>query len=171
MDKSPWDSKKATSILCVLQVLSQKAVLSFYKSMSPPPFPPNTMLKDQRNCALTVSTLSVGWGEGVGTYSASSARVQFRVCQKAFELYNSPKTFVHDCSFSFFKYPIKPYQTLFLYFLFFQPCPQGAFPWVWRWRKSALGTSVTLFKDSALCILAPTAFSVKREKPFGTTGI
>ena len=102
MDKSPWDSQKATSILCVLQVLSQKAMLSFYKSMSPPPSPPNTMLKDQRNCALTVSTLSVGWGEGVGTYSASSARVQFRVCQKAFELYNSPKTFVHDCSFSFF---------------------------------------------------------------------
>ena len=24
---------------------------------------PNTMLKDQRNCALTVSTLSVGWWE------------------------------------------------------------------------------------------------------------
>ena len=44
------------------------------------PSPPNTMLKDQRNCALTVSTLSVEWGEGVGTYSASSARVQFRVC-------------------------------------------------------------------------------------------
>ena len=66
MDKSPWDN--------------QKAVLSFYKSMSPPPSPPNTMLKDQRNCALTVSTLSVGWGEGVGTYSISSARIQFRVC-------------------------------------------------------------------------------------------
>ena len=80
MDKSPWDSQNATSILCVSQVLSQKVVLSFYKSMSPPPSPPNTMLKDQRNCALTVSTLSVGWGEGVGTYSASSARVQFRVC-------------------------------------------------------------------------------------------
>ena len=50
--------------------------------MSPPLFPPNTMLKDQRNCALTVSTLSVGWGEWVGTYSANSARVQFRVCVK-----------------------------------------------------------------------------------------
>ena len=62
MDKSPWDSLNVTSILCVSQVLSQKAVLSFYKSMSPPPSPPNTMLKDQRNCALTVSTLSVGWG-------------------------------------------------------------------------------------------------------------
>ena len=76
MDKSPWDSQNVTSILCVSQVLSQKAVLSFYKSMSPPPSPPNTMLKDQRNCALTVSTLSVGWGEGN----------------------NCPKTFVHDCS-------------------------------------------------------------------------
>ena len=71
MDKSPWDSQNVTSILCVSQVLSQKTVLSFYKSMSPPPSPPNTMLKDQRNCALTVSTLSVGWGEGVGTYSVS----------------------------------------------------------------------------------------------------
>ena len=80
MDKSPWDSQSATSILCVSQVLSQKAVLSFYKSMSPPPSPPNTMLKDQRNCALTVSTLSVGWGEWAGTYSASSARVQLGVC-------------------------------------------------------------------------------------------
>ena len=47
--------------------------------MSPPPSPPNTMLKDQRNCALTVSTLSVVWGEGVGTYSVSSARIQFGV--------------------------------------------------------------------------------------------
>ena len=66
MDKRPWDSQNVTSILCVSQVLSQKAVLSFYKSMSPPPSPPNTMLKDQRNCALTVSTLSVGWGMGEG---------------------------------------------------------------------------------------------------------
>ena len=41
-------------------------VLSFYKSISPTPSPPNTMLKDQRNCALTVSTLSVGWGGGRG---------------------------------------------------------------------------------------------------------
>ena len=64
MDKSPWDSQNVTSILCVSQVLSQKAVLSFYKSMSPPPSPPNTMLKDQRNCALTVSTLSGGRGQG-----------------------------------------------------------------------------------------------------------
>ena len=76
MDKSPWGSQNVTSILGVSQVLLQKAELSFYKSMSPP----NTMLKDQRNCALTVSTLSVGWGKGVGTYSISSARIQFRVC-------------------------------------------------------------------------------------------
>ena len=53
----------------------------------------------------------------------------------------------------------------------FQLRPQGAFPWHWRWRKSALGTRLTLFKDWALCILAPTAFSVEREKPFGATGI
>ena len=62
MDKSPWDSQSVTSILCVSQVMSQKAVLSFYKCTSPP----NTMLKDQRNCALTVSTLSVWWGKWVG---------------------------------------------------------------------------------------------------------
>ena len=80
MDKSPWDSHNVASILCVSQLLSQKAVVSFYKCMSPSPSPPNTMLKDQRNCALTVSTLSVGWGEGVGTCSVSSARIQFRVC-------------------------------------------------------------------------------------------
>ena len=61
IDKSPWDSQNAISILCVSQVLSQKALLSFYKSMSPPPSPPNTMLKDKKNCALTVSTLSAGW--------------------------------------------------------------------------------------------------------------
>ena len=58
------DSQSVTSILCVSQVMSQKAVLSFYKSMSPPPSQPNTMLKDQRNCALTVSTHSVGLGGG-----------------------------------------------------------------------------------------------------------
>ena len=80
MDKSPWDSQNVTSILCISQVLSKNAGLSFYKSMSPTPSPPNTMLKDQRNCALTVSTLSVGWVEGVGMYSVSNARVQFRVC-------------------------------------------------------------------------------------------
>ena len=80
MDKSPWDSQSVTSIPCVSQEMSQKATLSFYKSMFPPPSPPNTLLKDQMNCALTVSTLSVGWGKGVGTYSVSSTRIQFRVC-------------------------------------------------------------------------------------------
>ena len=40
MDKSPWDSERVTSILCVSQVMPQKAVQSFYKSMSlPPPHP------------------------------------------------------------------------------------------------------------------------------------
>ena len=74
MDKSSWDSQNATSILCVSQVLSQKAVLSFYKSMSPPPSPPNTM----ELCLDGFNTVC-GVGEGVGTYSASSERVQFRV--------------------------------------------------------------------------------------------
>ena len=40
-----------------------------------------------------------GRGEGLGTYSVSSVRIQFRVCYKAFELYNCPKTFVYDCRF------------------------------------------------------------------------
>ena len=64
MDKSPWDSQNVTSILCVSLVsyVAKSSAVS-YKSMSPPPSLPNTMLKDQRNCALTVSTLSVGWGE------------------------------------------------------------------------------------------------------------
>ena len=53
----------------------------------------------------------------------------------------------------------------------FQLRPQGAFPRGGRWRKSALGKRLTLFKDWALCILAPTAFSVKREKPLRTRGI
>ena len=74
MDKSPWDSQNVTSILCVSQVLSQKAVLSFYKSMSPPPSPPNTM----ELCLDGFNTVC-GVGEGVGTYSASSELVQFRV--------------------------------------------------------------------------------------------
>ena len=64
MDKSPLDSQNVTSVLCESQVLSQKAVLSFYKSMCPPPSPPNTMLKDQRNYALTVSTTVRGVGGG-----------------------------------------------------------------------------------------------------------
>ena len=42
---------------------------------------------------------AVGRGEGLGTYSVTSARIQFRVCYKAFELYNCPKTFVYDCRF------------------------------------------------------------------------
>ena len=75
MDKSPWDSQNATSIPCVSQVLSQKAALSFYKSMSPPPSPPNTM----ELCLDGFNTVC-GVGEGVGTYSASSERVQLHVC-------------------------------------------------------------------------------------------
>ena len=161
MDKSPWDSQKATSILYVLQVLSQKAVLSFYKSMSPPPSPPNTMLKDQRNCALTVSTLSVGWGEGVGTYSASSARVQFRVCQKAFELYNSPKTFVHDCSFSFFKYPIKPY---FFILYFFNLVPRALFPGFGGGGKAPWGRAWPYSRTRHFASSPPRLFK-KRENP------
>ena len=53
--------------------------------MSPPPSAPDTVLKDERNCALTVSTLSVGWGEGVG----GAVLVVRGYC---------PNTFVHDCS-------------------------------------------------------------------------
>ena len=64
MDKSPWDSQNVTSILCVSLVSyvakSSAVFLQIHVFSSSLP---NTMLKDQRNCALTVSTLSVGWGE------------------------------------------------------------------------------------------------------------
>ena len=81
MDKSPWDSQSVTYVLCVSQVMLQKAVVTFFKSMSPPPSPPNTMLKDQRNyCALTVSTLSVGGGRGWGHAVLVVRRYNFRVC-------------------------------------------------------------------------------------------
>ena len=40
------------------------------------------MLKDQRNCALTSFNTVRGVGGGVGTYSVSSARIQFRVFVK-----------------------------------------------------------------------------------------
>ena len=58
-------------------------MLSFEKSLTlspplPPPHPPSlsdTMLRDQRNYGLTVSTLSVGWEEGVGRWTASRARM------------------------------------------------------------------------------------------------
>ena len=36
LDKSPWDSDSITAILCLSQVMSKKAVLSFYKSIFPP---------------------------------------------------------------------------------------------------------------------------------------
>ena len=83
LDKGPWDSENITAILqcrCITSnvVTSSAIILQIH---NPPPSPPNTMLRDQRNCTLTVSTLSVGAG----------GRVE--------ELYNCPNTFVYDCSF------------------------------------------------------------------------
>ena len=43
-----------------------KSSAVFLQIHAPSPSPPNTMLKAQRNRALTVSALSVGWGEGEG---------------------------------------------------------------------------------------------------------
>ena len=93
MDKSPWDSQNVTSILCVSQFLSQKAVLYFYV-----PSPLLTQYNVERSKKLCLDGFNTvcGVGGGVGTYSVSSAQIQFRVCYKAFELYNCPKTFVHD---------------------------------------------------------------------------
>ena len=80
MDKSPWDSQNTTSILCVSQVLSQKAVQSFYKSMSPSPFPTQYNVERSKELCLDGFNTVCGVGEGVGMYSASSARIQFRAC-------------------------------------------------------------------------------------------
>ena len=55
--KRNFNSKRFTSYVA-------KSSAVFLQIHVPSPLPiPNTMLKDQRNCALTVSTLSVGWGE------------------------------------------------------------------------------------------------------------
>ena len=66
MDKSPWDSQNVTSILCVSQVLSQKAVLSFYKSMSPPPSPLPTQYNVERSKELCLDGFNTVCGVGGG---------------------------------------------------------------------------------------------------------
>ena len=63
----------------------------------PSPLPTQYNVERSKELCLDGLNTVCGVGDGVGTYSASSARVQFRVCYKAFELYNCPKTFVHDC--------------------------------------------------------------------------
>ena len=102
-----------------------KSSAVFLQIHVPSPLPTQYNVERSKELCLDGFNTVCGVGEGVGTYSASSARVQFRVCQKAFELYNSPKTFVHDCSFSFFKYPIKPY---FFILYFFNLVPRALFP-------------------------------------------
>ena len=94
---SPWDSQNVTSILNVSQVLSQKAVCAvFLKIHVPSPLPTQYNVERSKELCLDGFNIVCGVGEGVGTYSVSSARIQFRVCLKAFELYSCPKTFVHD---------------------------------------------------------------------------
>ena len=66
VDKSPWESESITAVLCITNtVLKSSAVILKIHNPPPPPSPLNTMLKDQRNCALTVSTLSLGWERAV----------------------------------------------------------------------------------------------------------
>ena len=77
--KSLGQSQRSFNSMCFTTSVAKSSAVILQMHV-PSPSPPNAMLKDQRNCALTVSTLSVGWREGVGTYSVSSARIKFRVC-------------------------------------------------------------------------------------------
>ena len=79
MDKSPWDSQNATSILCVSQVLSQKGCCLF-TNPCPPPLPTQYNVERSKELCLDGFNTVCGVGEEVGTYSASSALVQFCVC-------------------------------------------------------------------------------------------
>ena len=53
------------------------------------PLPTQYNIERSKELCLDSFNTVCGVGEGVGTYSASSAQVQFRVCWKAFELYHS----------------------------------------------------------------------------------
>ena len=88
MDKSPWDSQNTTSILCVSQVLSRKKQCCLFTNpcLLPPPHP--IQCWKIKGIVPWQFQHCLWGGGGVGTYSASSAQVQFRVCWKAFELYN-----------------------------------------------------------------------------------
>ena len=62
LDKSPWDSKSITAILCVSQVIFKKTVLSIILKMHNPSSPPSTMLKDQKNLPRRFQRCT--WGGG-----------------------------------------------------------------------------------------------------------
>ena len=64
MEKSPWDSQNVTSVLCVSSSMSQKVVLSFYKSMSPPPLP--TKYNVERSKELSLYGFNTVRGVGGG---------------------------------------------------------------------------------------------------------
>ena len=64
MEKSPWDSQNVTSVLCVSSSMSQKAVLSFYKSMSPPLLP--TKYNVERSKELSLYGFNTVRGVGGG---------------------------------------------------------------------------------------------------------
>ena len=64
MEKSPWESQNVTSVLRVSSSMSQKAVLSFYKSMSPPPLP--TKYNVERSKELSLYGFNTVRGVGGG---------------------------------------------------------------------------------------------------------
>lgn len=94
LEKSSWDSKSTSAVLSKYPSNVRKSsTVLFLKWWTPPPSaPPNRMLKDQRNCGLTVSTLSMGWkGEGWGGVLLVERECLFSVCWKALVLYNCRK--------------------------------------------------------------------------------
>ena len=73
----PWDSESRHSYnsMCITSYVVKSRAVSLQIHI-PYPFPTQYNV----DCALTVSILSVGWGDGVGTCSISSAWIQFCVC-------------------------------------------------------------------------------------------
>ena len=79
MDKSPWDSQNVTSILCA-SLVSYVAKSSAVFLQIHVPSPLLTQYNVERSKELCLDGFNTVCGVGGGTYSASSARIQFRVC-------------------------------------------------------------------------------------------
>ena len=98
--KSMGQSEHNCNSICITSnvVKSSAVILQIHVSS---PFP--TQYNVERSKELYVDGFITVHrvGEGVGTCSVSSARIQFCVCSKVFELYNCPNTFVHDCRTAF----------------------------------------------------------------------